>query len=344
MIANTAAIGPVTRRQAIRFMSAAAVAQGGIGAIPPAPKAGAELRFDDLVRFEALAGATSIEEWVTRYLTKASGGLAAYIKTNGVSAADFERAIAERPKFFRALAGLRDRIRPQEAAILNAMGKVRELAPSTPQVPVFFFIGTAGPGATVKEVTSAGRELGLGILVPTEMVGMTSTTDMSEFSEGRCGRGDVSALPQLVAHEYAHVAQVQLQGLERYRSIYRQEGRNTHLAYAVREGAADLLAYLASGQLRERHHYMLANEASLWREFVRFLDQPVSSSTGWFSTPGGARCDRPAQLGYAIGYAISRHYYQAASDRGQALGEILSAVEPQDLLQIAAPYRAAMGG
>lgn len=286
----------------------------------------------------------STSELVDRYLQGATASLVAYMKANGVTAAKFEQAIAERPKFYRSLPGLRNRIRPYEPAILRAMSRVRELAPATPHVPVFFFVGTAGPGATVKEVTVEGGEQGLGILVPSEMVSLTRAADMSEFGGGSCGRGDVSALPQLVAHEYAHVAQVQLQGLERYRSIYRDAGRNTHLAFAVREGAADFLAYLASGQLRERHHYMLANESSLWRAFVDDLDQPVTSATGWFSTPGGVRCDRPAQLGYAIGWAICRRYYQASTDNQRGLAEILSAVEPSDFARIARPYRAAQGG
>ena len=70
------------------------------------------------------------------------------------------------------------------------MRRVRELAPRTPVVPVYFFVGTMGPGATVKEVTPQGGEGGLGILVPSEVIAITPAMDMSEFPEGQCGRGD----------------------------------------------------------------------------------------------------------------------------------------------------------
>ena len=296
------------------------------------------LVFDDLNRFEALARTPSISDWVARYLSGASAGLAAYMKTYNLTATDFERAIAERPTFYRGLVGLRDRIKPQDRLVLRAMQRVRELAPRTPVVPVYFFVGTFGPGATVKEVTPQGGEGALGILIPSEMVAITPATDMSEFPEGRCGRGGASALPQLVAHEYTHVAQVQLQGLERYRSIYRP-GPNTNIAYAVREGTADFLSWLASGQLRERHRYLLANEASLWPEFEAVLNQPVSNSSGWFSTPQGPRCERPVQLGYALGWAICKRYYESAQNKRRALEVLLSAVEPSDFEAIIKPYR-----
>lgn len=327
-----------TRRRFVTLMGALAAASGHTawaGGLRPA----AVIEFGDLERFESLLSGASAAALVASYLAEESPGLAAYRKAYRVTGADLADRLQERPRFYRSLAGLRARLRPFEDEALQAMARVRELVPGTPEVPVFVFVGTLGPGATVKEVGACGGgPHGLGILIPVEALALTPSTDMSEFPEGRAGRADASAFAGLVAHEYAHVAQVQLQGLERYRTIYTEPGRNTHLAFAIREGAADLLSWLASGQLRERHRYMLANHSKLWREFRPLAGQPVSSSY-WFGRNDPQFPERPPQLGYALGWSICRHFHENAEDQPHALRQLLSAVEPADFDAILARYR-----
>ncbi|MDQ8754865.1 hypothetical protein RCO27_01365 [Sphingosinicella sp. LHD-64] len=296
------------------------------------------LRFEDLERFEALIATRSTEQAIADYLEAASAGLAAYLRTYRVTPAAYAERLAERPLFYRALVGLRDRLRPFEPGILQAMARVRALLPGTPDAPVFFLVGTLGPGATPREVRSGTDAASLGILMPVEHVGMTAETDMSEFPEGRAGRAQIEDVVGFVAHEYGHVAQVHRQGLEQYRRLYTVPGRATNLAMAVREGGAELVSWLTTAQLRERHRYFQRHADELRREFIAIASHPAAQSRGWFSGRNEDRPDRPAQLGYAVGLDMCRRFFDMSGDRSAALLAIVSATEPEDFDVIARPY------
>ena len=296
------------------------------------------LVFQDIERFQRAharirrgASAISAMEW---YIGGGTDGLKAYTKTYGLAAVDFAASLANYPKFYARLTDVRKRNRPYEADIARAAHRLRVLVPALPEVPIYFFVGVMGHGATVKEVTTAPEVQGLGVLVPIENLSRSGET---EIESARWASLD--DLSQLTTHELAHVAQVQYQGLVRYRVIYRERARGTHLAYAIREGGADFLSQLASGRLRARHRYLLEREAELWREFSKLLYQPAGASRGWFSGSGEHPLDRPPQLGYAIGWSMCRLFYHRSSDKAVALREILSANELEDFERIAEPYR-----
>lgn len=296
------------------------------------------LHFDDLERFEALVADRGSERIVADYLRKPSPGLTAYLAAYRVTPEVYRDRLAERPRFYASLIGLREKLRPFEPAIEQGIARLRTLFPGVPPVPVYFLVGTLGPGATVKEVGPAPDASGLGILMPAELLGMTRETDLSEFPEGRAGRAGVEDVAGYVAHEYGHVVQVHHQGLTRYRALYTAPGRATNLALAVREGAAELLSRLATGQLRERHHYFRAHETELRREFGAIASRRAADSRGWFSGANERRPDRPPQLGYALGLDLCRQFLDAAPDRRAALRAIVSAAEPADFAAIAGRY------
>lgn len=296
------------------------------------------LYFEDLERFEALIATRPAEQAIAGYLEAPSAGLAAYLRTYRVTPEAYAERLTERPRFYRALVGLRDRLRPFEPGILQAMARVRALLPRTPEAPVFFLVGTLGPGATPREVRPGTDAASLGILMPAEHVGMTAETDMSEFPEGRTGRARIEDVVGFVAHEYGHVAQVHRQGLEQYRRLYTVPGRATNLAMAVREGGAELVSWLTTGQLRERHRYFQRHADALRQEFRAIAPHPAAQYRGWFSGRNEDRPDRPVQLGYALGLDMCRRFLDTAADRSAALEVIASASEPEDFEAIARPY------
>lgn len=302
---------------------------------------------DDLQRFgvayEAIARGASGLDAMQKYMANGTAGLRAYLMTYGVTPADLLSSIDRHPRLYWYLARIRDQIETYGGQIIEAVQELQRLAPRTPGAPIFFFVGATGHGATVKEVTREGGEDGLGVLIPVELIAMSAETQEAETAARRAGTGLLGDLPQLASHEFSHIAQIQLQGLDRYRSIYRDRSLGTHLAYAVREGGADFLAHLASGQIRERHHYLLTRERELWLEFSSLLNRPAAESQGWFSGRGEEVPDRPPQMGYAIGWSICVHFYRAAGKSSDALRQILSAVEPANFEHILAPYRRRFG-
>lgn len=83
----------------------------------------------------------------------------------------------------------------------------------------------------------------------------------------------------------------------------------------------------------------MKHEAELWQEFAKLLYEPIGAHRGWFSGTNEQHPERPAQLGYAVGWSMCRRYHENAQDKAGAILEIMSANEVADFERIAAPYR-----
>ena len=120
---------------------------------------------------------------------------------------------------------------------------------------------------------------------------------------------DPSALPAIVSHELIH---------------YQQRCESpTLLEHAFMEGSADFIGELISGaQINNAaREYGLAHEHALWAEFT-----PHFADTTYYPWMYGRPPDgRPNDLGYFIGYRIAQAYYQRASDKTQAVRDIITA-------------------
>lgn len=116
------------------------------------------------------------------------------------------------------------------------------------------------------------------------------------------------SLPGIVAHELVHYQQ-------RYIAL-------ALLYQAFREGSASFVAHLISGAEQEgaAHRYGMAHERELWQEFIAEADS--AGARGWmYRDPPG---ERPADLGYFIGYRIAEAYYNRSRDKAQAVREIIN--------------------
>lgn len=274
------------------------------------------------------AGQIDAPAAVRLYWEQASAGLAAYRAAYQVTPEAMTDALKRRPDVYEALANL-NLTSAEAERTLRVAQSMQSLVPDLPAVPIFLFAGVTGFGATVKEVRSGSGAADLGVLIPLEIVLVADRSEELPPAQPAA----LALLPQFVGHELTHVAQVQLQGLDRYRSLYRNPSWGTNLAFAIREGAADLLSELSSGQLRLRHRYFIAHEEEIWDEFGRDLDGPAPSSR-WFSVRSETTGPRPPQLGYAVGWSICRRFYERHGRTRNALVEILSAAEPEDFLRI----------
>lgn len=129
---------------------------------------------------------------------------------------------------------------------------------------------------------------------------------------------DPQRLPSIVAHELVHFQQ---------RSLTAQPSL---LVQSFREGSADFVGEMIAGTHinSAAHAYGLAHERELWREFQEQMEG--TSYTGWmYGDPPG---ERPADLGYFIGYRIAKAYYDRAADKSAALRDILRAEDVEGML------------
>ncbi len=118
----------------------------------------------------------------------------------------------------------------------------------------------------------------------------------------------------LVAHELVHFQQ-------------RIKGRNTILRQAISEGGADFIGELISGKNINTKVYTYANahREALCREFARDLKK--KDYIDWFYGTSG-KDDRPNDLGYWMGYQITKAYYDQQEDKKQAIADILNVKKP----------------
>lgn len=276
--------------------------------MPPAPAAGQDITADpDAVRLvledvdrlarvldELNADSDTSQVLAEAYLAEASPGLRAYMARYDLNPASLALAVARYPEAYHSLEEHSAAIREIEPDLREAFRNLRTFYPSAAFPPVWFIGGHHGPGGFTRQE---------GVVIAAERY-VDRTADV---------------VP-LVLHELAHFQQAIVQGVEQYRKIYGPE--QTLLALALREGTAELIAELTTGQhinpAAER--YGLAHERTLWQEFR--LDMHDRDPGEWmFVQP--ADDARPPDLGYWIGYRIARRYYEQAEDKDQAARDIL---------------------
>jgi Predicted Zn-dependent protease (DUF2268) len=276
----------------------------------------AEARFvaTDITNFwRAVDAGGSPDAFQREYLDKASDGLRDFVAARNVTAPSLSQMVRAYPRYFADVRASMLRLTASgEDAVLARIRanyeRVEALYPAAVYPPVTFLVGRFSTGGTVRES---------GILIGTEFYSMSPTTPVDELQQfHRDVVRPLDSLPGIVAHEHTHVLQARTPGL-----LHRRV--KTLLDQALIEGSADFVGELASGTnvnawLRD---YALAREAVLWDEFQ--LEMRGTNTSRWLYNQGSATADRPGDLGYFIGYQITKAYYDRAADKREALREII---------------------
>lgn len=169
--------------------------------------------------------------------------------------------------------------------------------------PVYFVIG---------KLNSAGTISSDGLILAIDQACMSATADTSELNTWE--KQNISTfknLPYTVAHELIH---------------YEQNGMasdTTLLAAALKEGMADFIGELISGKSANERLLIFAKgkEKSIWLGFKKemFLDR----AHNWIANSEQETADKPADLGYWVGYQICKAYYEQAKDKKKAIYDML---------------------
>lgn len=289
---------------------------------------GVSFHYDDLDRFQvALDAIDRGMEAETAFLAYLDGGtpaLTAYAERYSLTAQSLAEAFAARPNYYRALPALRADIQAREDDMRAAIARLEDMAPAGRAVPIHFLIADQKAGGTpVLTRTEAGPRPAIAIAL--DMMGLTDSTDLSEFPNGPGGRARVADIPQVAVHETVHILQLQAQGgLENYLSIYNPQ-TGSMLAIAIREGCAEYLTWLASDwRLGDRHLYGAAHENELWAAFEPVADEAPFAVSGWFGGSHPDHPDWPSQIGYWLGFRICEAHHSAADGNEAGLSELFS--------------------
>lgn len=277
--------------------------------------------------FDAAAKETEKEKKIAifqaEYLDKGSAGLRDFVRLRIKSAKDLVETVEKLPKFYASVRPSTLRVAETGRAIRRSFRKFKQLYPEAAFPDVYFVIGVANTGGTASDS---------GLLIGAELYGLTPTTPRDEFpawlktfmpdvkDEQELRRlaakaletslKRVERLPAIVAHESCHFNQ-------------KYPRQRTVLEKSIQEGSCDLIAELSAGEVINPANkaYGDRHEAELWRDFRAEMNGTDLSK--WMYNSFRIK-DRPGDLGYYVGYKISRAYYSNAKDKRQAIRDVLN--------------------
>ncbi|HEY9226378.1 MAG TPA: DUF2268 domain-containing putative Zn-dependent protease [Gemmatimonadaceae bacterium] len=272
----------------------------------------------DIVRFweayDAGAGGDRTTAFQTRYLDKASAGLADFVRLRSVTAMSLVQMVSAFPKYFQSIRAANLGIASNDAVVARIRANystIKSLYPAAVFPPLTFVVGRFSTGGTISNN---------GILIGSEFYSVTAGTPVDEL--GLFQKANVKpldSLPVIVSHEHAHVLQLRGGG------VFTRSNKSL-LEQSLMEGGADFIGELSSrGNINSRQmDYGLVNEAALWNEFkVVMRGTDVSQ---WLYNQGSVagNTPRPGDLGYFIGYRITQAYYERHGDKRAALRDIIT--------------------
>lgn len=175
---------------------------------------------------------------------------------------------------------------------------------------IYFTIGGLRSGGTVNNDM---------VLVGAEIATADQTTDATELSDWLKNvfkNQQPANLVSLNVHEYVHTQQ--------------KPNGGTLLAQSISEGAADFISELVTGKLNQNAYtvYGRQHESQLKESFK--IDMFSTEMSNWLYN--GANVAH-ADLGYFMGYAICKSYYNHHPNKKKAVKDIIE-LNIQDALQV----------
>jgi hypothetical protein len=263
------------------------------------------IEVDDVYRFYALYDATAgrpSAEQLQQYLDTGSAGLRVFAQQRRTTGMRIAEAIARSPDTFaqaRRCVEPLPRVRRRLGAALATLGR---LYPEARFPPVTIAIGRGKPVAIGSPVT--GVQVGLEALCATDYL----NPDVED------------RFVHVIAHEFVHVQQ----------APELSDGENlTVLEASLMEGAAEFVTELISGKVAYAHlpPLLAGREAEIENAFLR--DKAKRDLSDWL---GNGTPEQPGDFGYWVGYRIAKAHYTHATDKRQALREILEMRDAEALL------------
>lgn len=257
------------------------------------------------------------------YLDRATDGLLDFIKARSFTAERFVKQIAARSKFYASVRKNTYEVKKAAPLIDELFIKFKALYPNFKPFKVCFAIGLVNTGGTVSDNF---------VLIGTEVSTSTKDVDLSEFNGSAFSKileseGDiVQKIKNIVAHECVHTQQKTPLDLNAVGCKL--------LGDVMKEGFCDFIGELiAEGQINKvAQAYGDEHEKELWK---KLKDEMCTNNYGnWLYNYGTTPKGIPADLGYYMGYQIAKEYYNHATDKKQAITDIMEMNNPLRFLEL----------
>ena len=242
------------------------------------------------------------------YFKKGSVGLREFVSKKIGSSCNLVTAIEAAPKYYAALRPQSAKVESYKPQMLASFKKLKEIHPDAVFPNVYFVVGRMNTG---------GHATFKGLLIGVDMYGKTDDASLAELNNWQKKVvGKVERIPFIVAHELIHYQQRNAHLTALF------GGEVSLLGKALSEGSADFLGELIAGDNENPHLHEYGNprEKQLWLEFRKEMNG--NDASNWLYQGDRAK-DKPADLGYYVGYKIVESYYNKSTDKKQAIKDIL---------------------
>lgn len=190
-----------------------------------------------------------------------------------------------------------------QSSYQQSFEKLKEIYPQAIFPPIYFVIG---------KLNSAGTISSDGLILAIDQACKSKNAITSELTTWE--KNNISAfenLPYTVAHELIHYEQSEM------------ASNSTLLRAAIIEGMADFIGELISGKTSNERLkiYAIGKEKTIWDNFKKEMLQDDKSN--WIANSEQETDEKPADLGYWVGYQICKSYYDKAIDKKKAIYDML---------------------
>ncbi len=235
------------------------------------------------------------------FLNKKTNGLNAFMEIKKFGEDDYLAVIEKYPKFWNSLRA-NTLIDDKKIRTINkALKKLKKLYPHNSDGSIYYTIGTLKSGGTTNQ-----HDLLLGI----EKIVGDKNTIVSEFENENLKKmfqfTNSSKLEQITIHEFVHT--------------FQKEGEVNVLSKSIKEGSCDFVAELTLNKKFSSQYidYGIKNYEKVKSDFKKEM---FSQNFGnWFYNSDSS--DNP-DLGYFVGYIISKKYYENSKDKKKAVKDII---------------------
>ena len=241
------------------------------------------------------------------YFDKGSVGLEKIRWARRYTAKDYIDAINLYPKYWESIRDKTMKSKALAEQIEAGVEKLREVYPDLKPGKVYFEIGVfRTPGTTVDDLVLIGAEMALG----DETVDVSQLPERMNYVKDYLKTNPVENIVFLNIHEFIHTQQRPHDYILLLRSI--------------NEGIAEWVAEKVSGISSQSPaiEYGIANNDRVRARFEQQLFGGEAAINNWFYNTEDNEFGM-MDLGYYVGYAICDHYYQQATDKNQAIIDMI---------------------
>ncbi|MDT0644959.1 DUF2268 domain-containing putative Zn-dependent protease [Zunongwangia sp. F363] len=241
------------------------------------------------------------------YFKKGSPGLDDFYKTKIQSKEKFTEFVLAFEDYYQSIKKDISNLDDLQSQIDNNFQEFENLYPQAKFPDVYFLVGKFQSNGTISNE---------GLLIGTEMLAKTSDSDTVNWNEDILRISlERKHIPITVSHEIVHFNQDKM-----------KDG-NTLLWKSIREGSAEFIAELISGETDADYTKFKGREMEIWNDFKEEKNKSI-----WRSWQQESE-ERPRNAGYWMGYTICKAYYEQIQDPEKTVQDILSIKDYSEFLR-----------